>query len=984
MDKIFKIAIILMLWICPALPMWCQELPYKHYSFKDGLASSSMNCIYQDSRGFLWFGTQDGVSRFDGIEFRNFFIEDGLTDAYILDITEDPSGALWFATRRGGVIRYHSGKFRAFTQKNGLAGNRALSLSVDRDGHVWIGTGGGLNMFDGKGFITFSKKDGLSDSYTRAVAADNHGRIWVGTPNGLNRLTPANPGPRVKTYTTRDGLPSNNIRTILIDSKGVAWIGTDRGAVRCRNGKIIPLPPWKNMTGTVVNSIMEDQDNRFWFATDRGLICFSSGSYATYFSAPRAPGKRILKIFQDREGNFWFAGESGVSRIISLDTLHYSTKDGLAGTTVWSIIRDRQGSYWIGTGSGLNKYRGNRFETLTTREGLAGNFVYRLMEDNEGKIWIGTMTGLSIYSGGKFKNHTQDDGFPSNIITAFANNRRGGMWIGTVRGLCMMEKGSISPPPFSQAALPVHAVIEDKKGNTWFSDTGGLLKWDKKRLTRFTTADGLINNDIYVIFEDSRGRLWIGTKMGLSCHVGGIFRNFSTRDGLINNSCYFVREDKKGDLWIGTSKGIHRLDSKSFRIHPFSKDLVSYEITQGAGLLDNNGDLWFGTVQGATRLKLPLKPKNATPPPVYISRIKVFEDILPHPGKKTIYLEHHRNYLRFDFVGLSFTSPEDVTYRYRLHGIDGEWFTTESRSVSYPYLPPGTYSFEVVARNHGGLESPGPAKIDFKINPPFWATPWFRGLAVLIIVLLLTLFAHWRYRRVREKAAMEAKNKQLVLAQKMELLGLLAGGAVHDLKNLMGIIVNYSGMAARTVDREDKKSKFLEKIQQAAYTAGQLSRQILSFTTKHAGENSNVNLPDLLEEIMDILKITVLQDIEVQVDIAGGNIRSRINPAQFQQLTMNLCINARDAMPDGGKLTVVLREEENRNILFEVSDTGTGIDTHSIEKIFDPLYTTKMEGKGTGLGLFVVKQIADQHGGTITVRNRPGQGTTFQFSFPIR
>jgi signal transduction histidine kinase len=283
-----------------------------------------------------------------------------------------------------------------------------------------------------------------------------------------------------------------------------------------------------------------------------------------------------------------------------------------------------------------------------------------------------------------------------------------------------------------------------------------------------------------------------------------------------------------------------------------------------------------------------------------------------------------------------------------------------------------------------------PAEYSFVIRPPFWQTWWFMLFVGLFLCGLLFLGLHWRVKRIREKAELksrgielEARNRQLVISQRMELMGTLAAGTVHDLKNLLAVIIGYSrlmGQKYRGDDNEDRQN--IEIIKDTAATAVQMAKQILSFTRQKDPSHEPVDLGMELTEILDTLKITQPKNIHILRELQSEPVLFPINPARFQQLVMNLCLNAFQAMPDGGQLKISLSSTANNEITLQISDTGAaGIKKENLDKIFDPFFTTKEQSQGTGLGLFVVKQIVTEYNGKIEVHSQPGKGTTFVIRF---
>jgi ligand-binding sensor domain-containing protein/two-component sensor histidine kinase len=951
-----------------------QTLPFKHYSVEDGLVSSSVNCIFQDSRGFLWIGTQSGLSRFNGIEFQNFSINDGLRDEFIECISEDNQGNIWFGTSSGGVTCFTSGKFKTYGPKEGLPGNRVFSLVKDQEGNMWLGTSAGACKFNGKSLTVYTEKHGLIDNFVKRIVIDKRGTLWFGTEKGISCFKKG----RFTSYTTNNGLIHNMVQALMTDHQGNIWIGTQEGLSCFCRGTFTSYSTKNGMPNNTVRSIVEDINGNLWIGTDNGASYFSSGNFTNYYTKQGLLNDKIYTIFVDREGNIWFGTSMGLSKLQSLKFVNFSIKDGLPNNLIWAIIEENAGKYWIGTDKGLSRFSRGKFTIFTTRDGMVNERIFALMKDRRGNIWIGTDGGLSVFSAGNFTNYTTNDGLAHNTVLSLLEDKNGVIWIGTLRGLCRFINGKITAPGFYREPLPILVLLEDKKGDLWFSNTRGLCKFSGNKLTQYFTRDGLIHQSIFSMYEDSRGRLWIGTRKGLSCFFNGEFTNYTTADGLSHHLCYFILEDNRQNLWIGTGRGVNRFDGKHFKTYTSRDGLASDEMGQKACLKDSSGNLWFGTIKGITRFNPVLDRVNTVPPQVYITHLNVFGK--NHSISPTILLKYNQNYLGFSFIGLSFTSSRDVSYRYRLEGMDREWFETKNRYISYTYLPPGTYTFKVIAKNNDGIESVTPAETRFIIRPPFWKTWWFLLLSVFSLLSLLVLIGLWRIKREKEKIANEARNKQLVVAQKMELLGILAGGAVHDLKNLLSIIIGYSKIAVQQSNYGEEKIKPIENIKYTAVAAVQVVKQILAFTRQKYDETVAANLPDLLDDIIEILKVTTPVEINIHWKRPQQELLSYINPTKFQQVVMNLCLNAVQAITGEGEIKISLYKDHLNQIILEVSDTGSGIEKEVLNKIFDPLFTTKEPGKGTGLGLFVVKRFVDEQKGRIEVLSQPGEGTTFKLA----
>ncbi|MCP4146323.1 MAG: hypothetical protein GY757_01105 [bacterium] len=948
----------------------------------------------QDSEGFIWLGSRQGLSRFDGVEFKNFSKKNGrtATDAGFLNnsirsLKEDHKGNLWIGTFGGGVCRYSEGKFKNYTTAQGLVDNAIRAIAEDKKGFLWFGTENGLSRFDGKEFKNFTTADGLSSNYIYDLAFDGDGRLWIATKEGAAYFSENH----FTIYTRADGLPGDKVTALLPDSGGRIWFGTEDRGISCfQNNNFVTYTTKDGLSGNTISSIIEDHNGNIWIGTWNGVTLFSDGKFSTYKTENGLSDNFVYSLLQDREGNIWIGTGGGASCLNSINIENFSKENGLVNNVVLDIIEDKKGRFWIGTSDGLSRYSNGKFERFTKENGLITNNVNGLLEDRLGNIWISTVEGLCVYSSGEFSDYyTVKDGLSSNILFAMVQDQNGIIWIGSKEGLNRYEKGKFSEPPFKMKPSRVVKLLEDSKMNLWFTSNDHLFKYSipKGRLSDFSRQEGLSNNAIAYIFEDSSGRVWFATSGGLSSYRNGNFTNYSVSDGLPDNKCGFLLESGDGNLWIGTAKGLVCYNGTIFKT--YSK--LNHNLPTNVwitGIKTGSNTLWLGSAHGITRLKLPFK-MNRIPPPIHITSVKILEKEVP---LSSVYnLEYDQNHLRIGFAGLCFSAPGSVKYKCKLEGIDKDWQETGDPSRFYPYLPPGSYNFLVKCLNNDGLESEKPARLLFRISPPFWQTWWFLLLAGSTAVALPLALLLWRFQRAKardeiryHKAEVESKNRQLMMAQRMELMGTLAAGAVHDMKNLLAMIMGYSEIIGLQFQPEDENYQHIELIKDTANTAVQMSKQILTLSSHPEELPGAIELGELMDEIINTLRLILPPKIRIQWERPVEPVRLEIHMVRFQQLVLNLCLNATDAMPGGGLLTTTLAGNSPKGVLLEIEDTGEGIDPQHLEKIFDPMFSTKTDGKGTGLGLFVVKQIVEQHNGTIDVKSQPGKGTSFTINLSAR
>ncbi|MCP4152658.1 MAG: hypothetical protein GY757_33285 [bacterium] len=963
-----------------------QTLPFRNYSEKDGLPDSIIQNIYQDSRGYLWFGQVNNLSRFNGIEFRNYSKKEGLSAHFFPRVMEDRDGNFWMGTTNGEICRFEAGQLKKYTSWQVPGATHIYAIAEGRDGMLWFGTDKGLVRFDGKEIKRYTTAQGLKSDQIGSIVIDGEGRLWLATSVGLSCFANGT----ITNYTTVNGLVNDDISTLYFDSEGKLWIGT-KGGISCFSaGKFVSYTTKDGLCHNKVCSIIKDRSGNTWIGTWNGVSLLRGKKFRTFTTANGLVHNFVYTIVEDRQGNIWFGTEGGISCLKSLNITTYSVNDGLVSNAVSSIKEDRRGRIWIGTHNGINCFSGGKFKSYKTEDGLVSNGVNDLMEDRKGNIWIATIEGISVFPGrakstemskgfpGNFTNYTMEDGLSGNIISKMCLGRDGTIWIANYKGIDRFMAGTFSTLPLGNKELKVSNVIEDSNGNLWFYTLSPveLYRVAGDTLTRFSEQEGLSGGTICSFFNDAAGNVWFVSDEGLSCFHEGKFVNYYTEGGFPGNK--FIIEDKEKNLWMGKQKGLLCFNRKSFRTYTAGR-LGLTTVNWSTGLRDSSGKLWFGGQEGLVTFRPPPVEPNRMSPPIYITRVKVMDKEVSL--SRFHGLDHNQNYIRFEFEGLCYNTPESIRYKYRLEGADSGWQETANRSIFY-YLQPGNYRFLVKAVNSDGVESVVPAELSFSIFPAFWQTWWFKSLSFLFALSLVGLLFYWRYRQVRDKSELKTRTRQLLMAQRMELMGALAAGTIHDLKNLLAIIMGYSKVIGKVYDKDDKNYKHIEIIKKTADTAMHMVRQILSFSRLKTEISGEVDLVILMDEILKTLDITRPASICICWAPPAHTILLDIFPARFQQLVMNLCLNAVYAMPEGGELAIAFSQNTEQEIILEISDTGTGIKPDIVDKIFEPLYTTKEKDKGTGLGLFVVKQIVEEHNGKIVVESELGKGTTFTIIFP--
>jgi len=737
------------------------NFPISVYSVNDGLAQSVVYTLFQDKKGYLWLGTQAGVSRYDGSKFTNYNTIHGLTHNTVrhifqtrtgeiifstergvtvydgdtfkpLPITSGPKptsvrmmleaqdGSLWGASYQDGVFQYRDGHVTFFGAEEGIPDFRARAILQDQKGRIWVGFfGQGIAVLDNDRWQTVPTEPVHRNARVLREAAD--GNIFLGTNNGLFLIWSDF---KVERF-SENPLLQRTITSIVPGPDGSLWLGTNQfGAIRLKEDQAEIFDIQNGMSNNGIQSILVDNEKKLWFGTYGGGVCRLGRTQ--FFNITSQPGfnyDNVYALFQDQDGGIWLGTNGGGLTYFNQDELaRYTMEDGLLDNKILSINQDSGGRIWIGTLQGVNYLENGAFKSLTTEQGLPGNITYFICPLSDGRIMFATMEGLGILQDGTLTAITREDGLSHNRIHHILERRNGEIWLATLHGISVFAEGKI--------------------------------------VKTFSIADGMLSDSLNNLFEDSKGQLWIASSEGLMRMDGQRFVGYTTNEGLSNPLCNVVIEDQEGLIWVGTANGLNRFDGENFALFTHHDGIPSNEINRNAGIRDRDGNLWFGTPSGATKFRS-ADPAGALPPPyVNITSLQVLGQDWPIPLDRP--LSASENFIEVHFDGISFTDAENIRFAYRLEGLDDQWITTNSNHAVFLNLPAGEYLFSVRARNSSGIWSEKPATLQFSVEPPFWREPWFIPLvALLILSLILFDFNRLRRQNVKLENMVNARTQEL-------------------------------------------------------------------------------------------------------------------------------------------------------------------------------------------------------------------------------
>lgn len=734
------------------------QYTHRVWQAEDGLPQNSVNAILQDSRGYIWLGTQEGLVRFDGIRFSVFDKKhfNAMTSNYVWTIAEGPDGSLWFGTQGGGLCRIKENRCTAFTTKDGLPSNHVTALQFDNSGRLWIGTNRGLAMHVDSTFRVFTKKDGLVHNEVITLSTDSQGSLWIGTNGGgLNRLRQG----VFDAFKVEQGLLDNTVLSILELNEGSLLVGTNGGVNVIRNGAVFTYRSGNRDIKAVALSMLQDSLGAIWMGTaGDGLLRIWNGGQE-YFGVEEGLSDGFVRsLFQDREGNLWagtFGG--GVNFFADGKFTGFTRTEGLSHDFTLTVCEDAGGALWVGTyGGGLNRLRGGKAVQFSTAHGLPSNIVSSVLPDRGGAIWVGSYGGgLSLMDAGKIVTFTIRHGLSSNFITALLQGKNGALWVGTTNGLNVQSGGTFRALKLTgDSNQPaIIALRESREGGLWIGTEGkGLAHYRDGDVTFLTTDHGLPVDYVTSLYEDAHGALWIGTDGGgLVRYAGGRFAVIDTRGGLFDDVVFSILEDDFGFLWMSCNKGIFRVSKEE--LNAFANGTISRVLSiaynrhdgmpssecvgrrQPAAWKARDGALWFPTIKGVVSIDPGHITVNTQIPPVVVEAV-IARASTVYPGPSMI-LSPGINHLEIRYAAPSFSAPQQVQFRYRMEGLEAEWMEVGSRRTAfYTNIPPGEYVFRVTARNHDGIWNALGASVAMTIQAHFYETQYFYGSCVLLLVLI--------------------------------------------------------------------------------------------------------------------------------------------------------------------------------------------------------------------------------------------------------
>jgi ligand-binding sensor domain-containing protein/signal transduction histidine kinase len=973
-------AILLAVWVTMLRAAECRgagfpsdPIPITHWGTDEGLGPGQVMAICQTREGYLWFGSTEGLMRFDGVRCTVFDARNTpeLRANGVMALYEDRQGWLWIGTSGGGLAcRRPDGRFLVYGKAEGLANEQISVMAEDASGRLWVGTdGGGLFEFLNGGFRAFSGNTNLPSSFIRALVPAAQGGLWVGSNSRLCRIHDGH----VDVNVADSGPEPTDTPVLLADTKGTLWAGGGGGLFRLDQRRFTQVGRESNLLR--IQTLCFGVAERLWIGTVNGLARLDGNELSRLTTDQGLSGNLISEVFRDREGSIWIGNDvPGVDQIRFNRFASLSTRQGLSHPITTSIYEDREGALWIGTHQGVNKYAHGQLTQWAKRDGLSANLVFSVFEDAKAGIWIGTESGLNHFVDGKFRIFRTRDGLPSAIVWCLYRDPSGVMWAGTRKGLVKIREDSFEVFNHDNSGLShddVRAICEDTAGQLWVGTSYGLNRFENGRfVSHVNSGPDQPLNVVLALHADRNGDLWIGTmEQGLLRYRNGTFTSFTRDNGLHDNLIYRILEDDGDNLWMSCNRGIFRVskaelnavaDGKSARIQctVFGKSdgLLSTECNgtvQPAGWKARDGRLWFPTTKGVAVIDPQHLPHNQYAPPVVIEEVTLNgKAVVPSP---TLEIGPDINSVEIRYSALSYVAPELVRFKYRLEGLDPDWLpVTSERVARYTHLPAGRFRFRVAACNNDGVWNETGATLAFHVIPPWWRTVWFATLAILAFAGFVggtaRLVTVRRYRRrmaeLEHQHALERERSRIARDMhdglgsdlvKISMLGEIAESQSNHPEALRPRLLKITQTARDAVRNMDE---IVWAVNPKNDTVENLANYLCQFAREHLEDSPTALSLDVPPNLPDFpLRAEVRHNLFLMVKEALNNA---VKHAQAAEVWLR--VNT-----DGNALRI------------EVEDNGCGMAEPSTDR------------KGHGMENLQNRTV--QIGGQLEVQSRPGQGT---------
>lgn len=1004
---------------------------FRHYNIENGIPSNGISSIIQDSKGYIWFGTDNGLCRFDGTRFtfyrkkdlryRNFHANN------VNSVCEAGEDELWIATENGIYIyNQNQDRFTTFDvrTKDGTAIHDAVNYIIcDKEKNIWIATQKQdlfqYNVQSGK--LTQFDMPSSHGSIIR-ILNDRQNNIWATGPAHLYRLNKVTN--RFEIFPIEGERQGFFSMALWEDEAQNLWIGTWENGIWKLDPNTRQVEKFLDSDDKAIShihSILEYTPEILLIGSDDGLTIFNritteSRSYTSYGEEDTSlSDKFIYPMLKDREGGIWIGTYyNGVNYLppYSGQFKGYSASEDYPffhSKIISRFCEDREGYIWIASDDGgLSRYNPatGQFTDFPGRKRLESSNQHALcMDGNE--LWIGTYSeGIQVLDiqTGSIRRYGMAHGLNDVSIYSIFKDSRGRIWAGSMSGINLYDPQTDRFNNVKELDALVIEMAEDAKGNLWIATQGkGIFRYTpgKDVWKKYSRQEGLECPSVNHLCIDREDGLWVATEEGLY-RYGSSHDRFAYQPLDIPNECINTILEGEGCLWLTTAKGLIKYTPATGSLQIFTKSdgLQNEAFIMASGLKTRNGEFYIGSIDGFNAFYPHLLKPNTRKPPVVITSLEIFnrtvqtdpDGILPAPidRLKEIHLSYKDNVITLDYAALSYCSPEKNQYAYRLEGFDRQWnYVGSQHSTTYTNLPAGTYLFRVKASNNDNIWSDKEAVLKIVVHPPFYLSiPFKIGYVVLFICLILLLIRYF-LKRSDKKHAEQIEQIQLnkekeVHEAKINFFTMIA----HEIRTPVSLIIGpLEKIMQSPISLPANVRSDLEIIDRNSQRLLYLVNQLLDFRKVEQNEMkmefSSQPVKPLMKAVCERFQPSFKQKgIILSVDYPEDSFCADLDKEAITKVLSNLLSNANKYTKD--RIKVIFSEQPDRHTFtIQVADNGKGMDKDEQSKIFKPFYQGAENKPCTGIGLSIVKGIVEAHHGMVEVTSQLEAGSVFTVVLPV-
>ncbi|HET6602607.1 MAG TPA: two-component regulator propeller domain-containing protein [Xanthomonadaceae bacterium] len=1002
----------------------------------EGLPSVHVYALAQDSAGYLWVATADGLARYDGVGFEVYRYDPrdrrGVPGNVVQALHVDAHDRVWLGIEGAGIgyLDPRNGRYTGFAGDAGELGTIDVwAIDSTPDGVIWFGGyGTGVHSLDpdsGRASrVRRADAPPAADTVISLLAAQD-GRVWIGTAAGLDRLGPDG---IEQVADASGGLSGNLVLSLYRDRDGAVWVGTDGGLDRIAADGLIAPAPWRHrLSDTSVKALLRDRHGALWLGTNTGLDRVDRGRITPAAASPwrehAVARTSVFDALEDHEGGLWFSAlGAGLTRLPAnwrnFTVLPHRRDDAATPSTnaVRGADEADDGRIWlVGSAGGIDRLdpRDGRVVRVVAAARLPEQILWSVLDDGAGGAWVGHQRGLMHLEGdGALRNwgadHPTDPAPPGQVDLLLADGD-GGLWL-SVPGAGLQHRDrsgrvlqTLGPgDPGAPASTELEQLARAPDGRMWIAGAAGLQYRDPGS-GNFVSPPGLPRGRIYAFAFASAERIWLQRLDALEAwqREGARWRvvdRFDTGDGVPATAAGALMLDRAGQIWLTTMRGLVRVNPGSGEVRVFGPrdGLPNGEFSNRPALLTRSGRVVAGTSAGVVLFDPAQVHAAGAGSRLVIESASVrrTRESRRLDGEALWQLGPQESELRIAARLLSFADPHAHRYRFRIRGVDADWIDVGARGERvYPRLPPGRHLLEIVAADADGRWTPRPLRRHIVVSPPWWRTGTaVAAYALLALAVALAAVAVWRRRLARAHAWALGEQRRVLAEQASAAKTRFLATMGHEVRTPLTGLLGMSELllAAPLPPRERGYVKAIER-------SGRLMHRVVD----EALDLARIEAGQLrLEPAPFDLHGLVAEVVELQAPLAqraGLQLRQCIDPqaprhvlgdaTRVRQILLNLVGNALK-FTDRGEVGVEVRAGTGDRVRLAVTDTGPGLEPAQCRHLFEPFVQADAtpvatRAQGSGLGLSICRELAQLMGGAISLESTPGVGSRVTVVLPL-